>query len=270
MTNKTSFLPSFLPNKGLVVPALYNHVDTVPKRLRNLKLQDTTKRGAFDLDNLTDLTLTREYFPTRHRRIEIQFPTTPHFLPISIRLSKLRFEIEALDYGLNSYVNSMQAHFISTDALSGFTALETLGIDSINLYSKNDAAHLVDVKRLLHSVTLTNLRKIRITMSFTLNTPDHLPSYQELPSWTSLDGLFSSPKFPSLQQLKLIIEVRSNDWYDLRWEDSDSDEEEAPDIDFHPPSMDDVVAMIAEKMLKPVTSRGLLTFHPAPAMTSMS
>ncbi|PBK86947.1 hypothetical protein ARMGADRAFT_472654 [Armillaria gallica] len=238
-------------NKGPVGPALHNHIDAVPKRLRNLKLQDTTKSlyifswlsgGAFDLDNLTDLTLTWEYFPTRHRRIEIQFPTTPQlssYLDPFIKtagtaIKHLRLEIEALDYDFKSYANSMQAHFISTGAMSGFTALEeTLDIDSINLYFKNDAAHLVDVERLLHSVTLTNLRKIRITMSFTLNTPDHLPSYEEVPSWTSLDGLFSSPKFPSLQQLKLIIEVRSNDWYDPRWEDSGSDEEHAPDFDFH-------------------------------------
>ncbi|PBK74008.1 hypothetical protein ARMSODRAFT_567909 [Armillaria solidipes] len=163
---------------------------------------------------------------------------------------------------MNSYVNSMQAHFILTGALSGFTALETLDIDSINLYSKNDAAQLVDIERLLHGVTLTNLRKIRIAMGFTLNTPDHLPSYKELPSWTSLDGLLGSPKFPSLQQLEMIIEVRNSHRNVVGWEDSDSDDSDAPDVDFHPPSVDDVVAMIAEKMPK-LTGRGLLTFCPA-------
>ncbi|KAK0226418.1 hypothetical protein IW262DRAFT_1294613 [Armillaria fumosa] len=272
-------------NQGLVGPTLHNYVDAAPKRLRNLRLQDTTKSlyilswlsgGAFDLDDLTDLTLTWEYFPTRHRRIEIQFPTTPQissYLDPFIKtagaaIKHLRVEIEALKYNLNSYVNSMQTHFISTEALNGFTSLETLDFDSINLYTKNDAAYLVDVERLLHSVKLTNLRKMRITMSFTLNTPDHLPSYQELPSWTNLDGLLSSPQFPSLQQLKLGIEVRSNDWYGpCRWEDSDEDED-VPDVDFHSPSMEDVIAMIVEKMPK-LRSRGLLTFRPAPAVTSV-
>lgn len=159
-------------------------------------------------------------------------------------------------------MNAHVAHFISTGALRRFTALETLDIDSTNPYFKNDAAQLVDIERLLHGVSLTNLRKIRIAVGFTLTTPDRLPSYKKLPSWTSLDGLLDSPKFPFLQQLKMIIEVRSSHRNFVGWEDSDSDEEDAPDVDFHQPSVDDVVAMIAEKMPK-LMSRELLTFCPA-------
>ncbi len=49
-------------------------------------------------------------------------------------------------------------------------------------------------------------------MRFTLNTADDLPSYKELPLWASLDGLLTSSKFPSFQQLKLIIDAESLHW----------------------------------------------------------
>lgn len=113
----------------------------------------------------------------------------------------------------------MQTHFISTGALNGCTSLETLDFDSIYPHSENDAAHLADIERLLRSVKLTTLCKVRISMNFTLKSPDHFPFYQELPSWTNLDGLLSSPQFPFLQQLEFGIEVRSNDWYDPRGKD---------------------------------------------------
>lgn len=44
------------------------------------------------------------------------------------------------------------------------------------------------------------------------------------------------------------------------------EDEDVPDVDFRPPSMDDVIAMIVEKMPK-LRSRRLLTFRLAPAVT---
>ncbi len=68
-------------------------------------------------------------------------------------------------------------------------------------------------------------------MCFTLSTADDLPSYKELPVWTSLDGFIASSNFPSLRQLLLLIEVESIHWdahkFGLRFEDSD---DEAPSI----------------------------------------
>ncbi len=82
--------------------------------------------------------------------------------------------------------------------------------------------------------------------------------------WASLDELLASSKFPSFQQLKLIIDVKSLHWdahkFGLRFEDSDSDDEDAPSTVVipplvtknpwpeYPPPLDDVATMIAEQM----------------------
>ncbi|KAG7449820.1 uncharacterized protein BT62DRAFT_928560 [Guyanagaster necrorhizus] len=259
------------PNKDMIGPALHNHVDVVPKRLRNLQLQDTTESlyifswlsgGAFDLCDLTDLTLSWECFPTRRH------PTGPQassyvdsFInAVGAGIKHLQLDIETLKFGSKSNINYMLELFISTGALSNFTVLETLDIDSISSF-ENDAMYLVDIERLLRSVTLTNLRKMSIVTCFTLSTPDHLPSYKELPVWASLDGLLSSPKFPSLQQLKFIIDVRCVHWKaNAGWEDFDSNDDDA--VPEQPPMVDDVAAMITEKM-PTLTSWGCLTCCPA-------
>lgn len=111
------------PNKGPIGPTLHNHVDAVPKRLRNLKLQDATRSlyifswlsgGAFDLDDLTDLTLTWEFFPMIRHPNEPKFPTEPqvssHLDPFlsaaGTAVKHLRVEIETLK--LESYFNCMR------------------------------------------------------------------------------------------------------------------------------------------------------------------
>ncbi|PBK74044.1 hypothetical protein ARMSODRAFT_1014365 [Armillaria solidipes] len=236
-------------SEDLIGPTLHDFVDVVPKRLRNLKLHDPTTSlyifswlsgGAFDLSDLTDLTLSWESFRKNHP------PSDEREL----------------------YANHMLEHFISTRALSSFMALETLNVDPINRFNQNDARRLVDIERLLHHLTFPCLRKICVTMRFTLNTVDDLPSYKKLPVWTNLDGLLASTNFPSLRQLLLLIEVKSIHWDAHRFEDSD---DEAPSVDIlplvargpwpeHPPTVDDIAAMIAEQM-PTLASRGCLTIH---------
>ncbi|KAG7449814.1 uncharacterized protein BT62DRAFT_917408 [Guyanagaster necrorhizus] len=230
--------------EDLIGPTLHNHVDAVPKRLRNLKLQDVTESlyylswlsgGAFDLDDLVDLTLSWESFPTKRPHLPpepLSSYIDPFISTVGAGIKHLRLDIETPEQESN--VNYMLEHFISTRALSNFKALVTLNIDSINPYIKNDAAHLVDIERLFQHLTLPNLRKISITICFTLDTADHLPSYKEFPVWASLDELFASSQFPSLQQVMLFIEVKSVHWdahkFGLRLEDSDSDNEDAASV----------------------------------------
>ncbi|KAK0241290.1 hypothetical protein EDD85DRAFT_394824 [Armillaria nabsnona] len=270
-------------SEDLIGPTLHDFVDAVPKRLRNLNLQDPTESlyifswlsgGVFDLSDLTDLTLSWGCLPTNHHPPPPQLSSyvDPFISIVGAGIKHLGLNIEMSELDAKFDVNYMLEHFISTRALSSFTALETLDLDSMNHFIKNDVIHLVDIERLLHHLTLPCLRKICVTMRFTLNTADDLPSYKELPVWTSLDGLIASSNFPSLQQLLLLIEVESIHWdahkFGLRFEDSD---DEAPSIVIpplvtrhpwpeHPPTVDDVSAMIAEQM-PTLTSRGCLTIH---------
>ncbi|SJK97994.1 uncharacterized protein ARMOST_01250 [Armillaria ostoyae] len=274
-------------SEDLIGPILHDHVDAVPKRLRNLKLQDPTESlyifswlsgGAFDLSDLTDLTLSWGCFPTNHHPPPPLSPYVDPFISIvGAGIKHLRLNIETSEFDTKFNVNYMLEHFISTRALSSFTALETLNVDSINRYIYNNARRLVDIERLLRHLMLPCLRKICVTMRFTLNTADDLPSYKELPVWASLDELLASLKFPSFQQLKLIIDVKSLHWdahkFGLLFEDSDSDDEVAPSTVVipplvtknpwpeYPPTVDDVATMIAEQMPM-LASRGCLLFCP--------
>ncbi|KAK0212406.1 hypothetical protein DFS33DRAFT_24449 [Desarmillaria ectypa] len=276
------------PTEEPIGPALHNYVDAIPKRLRNLKLQDPTESlyilswllgGAFDLGDLTYLTLSWESFQTKRDPAGPQFSSyiDSFISTVGVGVKHLWLNIETWDHNAELHVNCMLEHFISKGTLGSFTAIETLDIHSINPYINNDAGHLVDIERLLYHVTLPNLQKICITMRFTLNTADHLPSYKELPVWASLDKLLASSKFLSLQQLLLLIEVKSIHWdahkFGLRFEDSDSDDEDAlgivipPLVTRHPwpecpPTVDDVAAMITEQMPK-LASRRCLLFRPA-------
>ncbi|KAK0459146.1 uncharacterized protein EV420DRAFT_305232 [Desarmillaria tabescens] len=275
------------PTKGPIGPLLHNHVDAVPKRLRNLKLQDPTESlyivswllgGAFDLGDLTDLTLSWKSFQIKRDPGPQSFSYIDPFInSVGAGIKRLRLNIETLEHNSEVHVNYMLEHFISKRALGSFTALDTLEVHSINRYINNDAGHLVDIERLLHHTMLPNLRKICITTRFTLNTADDLPSYKELPVWASLDGLLASSQFPSFQQLLLLIEVKNIHWdaykFGLRFEDSDSDDEAAPSVVIPPlvtrhpwpehlPTVDDVAAMITEQM-PTLASRGCLLFRPA-------
>ncbi|SJK97990.1 uncharacterized protein ARMOST_01246 [Armillaria ostoyae] len=257
---------------------LHDHVDAVPKRLRNLRLHDPTESlyifswlsgGAFDLSDLTDLTLSWESFRKNYTPSP---PLSSYIVPfISIvgsGIKHLRLNIATVEDERELRANYMLEHFISTRALSSFTALETLNVDPINRVNQNDARHLVDIERLLHHFTLPCLRKVCVTTRFTLNTVDDLPSYKKLPIWTNLDGLLASTKFPSLRHLLLLIEVKSIHWDARRFEESD---DEAPSVVIppliardpwpeHPPTVDDIAAMIAEQM-PTLASRGCLTIR---------
>ncbi|KAK0459136.1 uncharacterized protein EV420DRAFT_305047 [Desarmillaria tabescens] len=276
------------PTGEPIGPSLHNHVDAVPKRLRNLKLPDPTESpyivswllgGAFDLGDLIDLTLSWASFQTKRDLMGPQsFSYIDSFVnSVGAGIKRLRLNIETWEHTSEVHVNYMLEHFISKRALSSFIALDTLDIHSINRYINNDAGCLVDIERLLHHVTLPNLRKICITTRFTLNTADDLPSYKELPFWASLDRLLASSQFPSLQQLLLFIEVKNIHWdahkFGLRFEDSDSDDEDSLSVVIpplvtrhpwpeHPPTVDDVAAMITEQM-PTLASQGCLLFRPA-------
>ncbi|KAK0226387.1 hypothetical protein IW262DRAFT_763094 [Armillaria fumosa] len=276
-------------SKDLIGPILHDHVDAVPKRLRNLKLQDPgaslyifswLSGGAFDLSDLTDLTLSWECVPrSHHPPLPYQLPpyVDPFIRIVSARIKHLRLNIETSEFDAKFNINYMFEHFISVRALSSFIALETLNVDSINRYLNNNVRRLVDIECLLHHLTLPCLRTICVTMRFALNTADDLPSYKELPLWARLDALLASSKFPSFQQLKLIIDVKSLHWdahkFGLWFEGSDSDDEDASSTVVipplvtkhpwpeHPPTVDDVAALIAEQ-LPTLASRGCLLFCP--------
>ncbi|KAK0494877.1 hypothetical protein EDD18DRAFT_286925 [Armillaria luteobubalina] len=276
-------------SKDLIGPILHDHVDAVPKRLRNLKLQDSgaslyifswLSGGVFNLSDLTDLTLSWGCSPTNHHPpLPYQLPSyvDPFISIVGARIKHLRLNIETPDFNAKSNINYMFEHFIAVRALSSFIGLETLNVDSINRYNNNDVRRLVDIERLLQHLMLPCLQKICVTMRFALNTADDLPSYKELPLWARLDALLAGSKFPSFQQLKLIIHVESFHWdahkFGLWFEDSNSDDEDDSSTIVipplvtkhpwpeHPPTVDDVAALIAEQ-LPTLASRGCLLFCP--------
>ncbi|KAK0486270.1 hypothetical protein IW261DRAFT_789572 [Armillaria novae-zelandiae] len=128
----------------LIGPILHDHVDAVPKRLRNLKLQDPgpslyifswLSGGVFDLSDLADLTLSWGCSPTTHHPpLPYQLPSyvDPFISIVGARIKHLRLNIETSESDAKSNTNFMLEHFISVRALSSFIALETLNVDSIN------------------------------------------------------------------------------------------------------------------------------------------
>ncbi|KAK0459177.1 uncharacterized protein EV420DRAFT_1763629 [Desarmillaria tabescens] len=267
---------------------LHNHVDPVPKRLRHLYLQDITHSlyifswlsgSAFDLSGLTELTLLSKCsLETLHREVPQNFPiyVAPFISIVGVGIKHLCLDMELLrPHRPGIKVNHMLDYCISTAALENFTALETLDIRSENPYVVNDASCLHDIQRLLRHVTFRKLWNICIAIHFVLEKPIDFPFYQDLPVWADLDNLLGSPNFPSLLRVVFDIDIDNGHWYFLKdlftylsESPKDDDEPDAhatrpvvtenpwPD---DPPMMDDVVAMIKERM-PTVASRGLLEF----------
>ncbi|KAK0195870.1 hypothetical protein F5146DRAFT_308495 [Armillaria mellea] len=144
---------------------LHDHVDAVPKWLRSLKLEESARSlyifswlsgGVFDLSDLTDLALSWRYFIYRPSP-PLSCYIVPSISIVGSRIKHLRLNIETMED--DWYVNRFLEHFISTRALSSFTALETLNID-LNWFIQKDARHIVDIEPLLHHLTLPWLRKV--------------------------------------------------------------------------------------------------------------
>lgn len=161
-------------------------------------------------------------------------------------------------------------HFIATAALKSFTALETLNIRSPHSLIPNEASRLDDIERLLHHVTFPNLWKMRIMIGFIFYTPDDFRSYEDLPVWANLDGLLSSPSFPSLRQIDFVVETESPYWHALKSEDTLRSiglegGGDGPTLGRrwtwpdNPPTFQDIVGMITTKM-PTLVSRGCLEF----------
>ncbi|KAK0454497.1 hypothetical protein EV421DRAFT_420837 [Armillaria borealis] len=104
-------------SEDLIGPTLHDFVDVVPKRLRNLKLQDPTESlyifswlsgGVFDLSDLTDLTLSWESFRKNHPPSP---PLSSYIVPfISIvgsGIKNLGLNIETVEDERELYANHM-------------------------------------------------------------------------------------------------------------------------------------------------------------------
>ncbi len=106
-----------LTSEDLIGPILHDHVDAVPKRLRNLKLQDPTESlyifswlsgGAFDLSDLTDLTLSWGCFPTNHHPPPPLSPYVDPFISIvGAGIKHLWLNIETSEFNAKFNINYM-------------------------------------------------------------------------------------------------------------------------------------------------------------------
>ncbi|SJK98030.1 uncharacterized protein ARMOST_01286 [Armillaria ostoyae] len=147
---------------------LHGHVDAVPKCLRSLNLQDVTQSlyilswlsgSAFDLGGLTELRLSsRRSLTGRYREAPNFSPYVAPFLRTVGAGTKHLFLDMEMPGSCQPYEdNHMLNYYISTAALEGFTALETLDIRSESPHALNDASCLGDIQRLLHRVTFAKL-----------------------------------------------------------------------------------------------------------------
>ncbi|PBK86914.1 hypothetical protein ARMGADRAFT_1086020 [Armillaria gallica] len=105
--------------EDLIGPALHDFVDAVPKRLRNVKLQDPTASlyifswlsgGVFDLSDLTDLTLSWGCLPTnRHPPLpgELSSYVDSFISIVSAGIKHLRLHIEMSELDAKSNINYM-------------------------------------------------------------------------------------------------------------------------------------------------------------------
>ncbi len=105
-------------SEDLIGPTLHDFVDVVPKRLRNLKLQDPTESlyifswlsgGVFDLNDLTDLTLSWGCLPTnRHPPLpQLSSYVDPFISIVGAGIKHLWLNIETSELDAKFSVNYM-------------------------------------------------------------------------------------------------------------------------------------------------------------------
>ncbi|KAK0454462.1 hypothetical protein EV421DRAFT_1896384 [Armillaria borealis] len=267
-----------------IASLLHDHVDSVSRRLRSLEVESAANHlymlswlsgRTFDTSDLTELTFLWKCLPTNIGLTAPQLSSSVDmFLSVvgaGIKYLNLGIEMRWQHFSKPKKVNPMLDHFIATAALKRFTALETLNIQSPHSLIPNEASRLDDIERLLHCVTFPNLWRMHLMIGFIFYTPDDFRSYKDLPVWANLNGLLSSPHFPSLRQVDFIVETESPYWHALKSEDTLRSiglegggdgpilgrQWTWPD---NPPTFQDIVGMIKTKM-PTLVSHGRLEFR---------